>query len=897
MKKYLLIPLLLVVIVATAMSAQEYDERLDMNRDGKLTIADITALVNYIMSKDSSDDERYDANQDGKVSIADVKTLVNHILDKDSGNGKPAKLTIHFADGTSRDIQLSTTPRITFDGDNIVLTTPEDEYSYNAQDVLLFTYSGEPLAYSPSASPQNIGEAFYVYRNDGGFNAFFREEVDSMAYSRYDADSALHANIVTQEVYTQDSIYQIPLAAIDSVSFVTPETVYKPGVIQLEGEILNYITACDSLTISFLLDTPSWLLPCVGDKLVTDKVSDLFPIGFAGQVTEIRAEDGKLKVICTKVDLEDIYEYYYYVSSNEVSDVSYVKAMAGERDVVREWEKSKTLGPFTYTLTDIATPQIYPDPMGDLYFQYANHQSVTVTPTFRVKCVRIISPEMGTIVSLDVTEEDEVNEDFSMSGSIGWSHDFSLFPIPVKIELGIPFLQMYFDLGAFLSAKGSVSIDQHFWQTYRTSFHCEVGSRSYFIPRMSLNSTRVESGHEGNVMLNGTFAGGLYCGLGIEFIDKSLIGIGIREQGGIEIEGGAMLYRKDAEEALHSTNLYKSLLEDRITVKGFVEASIPAKFLWLGWENVVARNDRMIAEGALVPTFADTKLERDPEDASVLYAESKATGMTLPVDLGFKLFEQESTKEGGGGLTAYGYTGPRADLYSSFYNMPTDKKYEVYPTVKLLGLEMLAEPKAEEHDGYCPDDNHPHAIDLGLPSGTKWCCCNVGASKPEDYGGYYAWGETSEKSVYNEVTYSYFNGQDTNGDGWINKNFSVVNIGSDIAGTSYDVAHVRMGAPWRMPSTEQQQELIDNCSRQWTTQNGVNGILVTGPSGGQVFLPAAGYRWCDDLRGAGSAGVCWSSSLHPDYDFDAYRMNFFSGGWYWNYYDRYLGLSVRAVCP
>ncbi len=185
----------------------------------------------------------------------------------------------------------------------------------------------------------------------------------------------------------------------------------------------------------------------------------------------------------------------------------------------------------------------------------------------------------------------------------------------------------------------------------------------------------------------------------------------------------------------------------------------------------------------------------------------------------------------------------------------------------------------------CPDDNHPHAIDLGLPSGTKWACCNVGASTPEDYGGYYAWGETSEKSVYKYSTNANYNSNT----GW-------VNIGSDIAGTSYDAATVNMGAPWRMPSFEQTEELIGNCSHQWTQLNGVNGILVTGPSGGQVFLPAAGFRWLYDLFDAGT-GYYWSSSLYPLRDDIAYRLYFLSD--YWNCYsqDRDHGLPVRAVCP
>ena len=189
----------------------------------------------------------------------------------------------------------------------------------------------------------------------------------------------------------------------------------------------------------------------------------------------------------------------------------------------------------------------------------------------------------------------------------------------------------------------------------------------------------------------------------------------------------------------------------------------------------------------------------------------------------------------------------------------------------------------------CPDNNHPHAIDLGLPSGTKWCCCNVGTSTPDRYGGYYAWGETSEKSVYNVYnwdTYAYYN-----------SNTGIINIGSDIAGTSYDAATVNMGAPWRMPSLAQIKELKNSCSHQWTQQNGVKGILVTGRNGGQIFLPAAGFRWGDELGCPGCNGGYWSSSLYPGYNSSAYCILFNSDIWGWNNYYRYYVQSVRAVCP
>ena len=183
----------------------------------------------------------------------------------------------------------------------------------------------------------------------------------------------------------------------------------------------------------------------------------------------------------------------------------------------------------------------------------------------------------------------------------------------------------------------------------------------------------------------------------------------------------------------------------------------------------------------------------------------------------------------------------------------------------------------------CPDGNHPHIIDLGLPSGTKWACCNVGASKPEDYGSYYAWGETKTKEVYTGDTYQYY------------QNGSYVNIGSDIAGTEYDAATANWKAPWRMPTREQCQELIDNCTSEWTTQNDVNGRKFTGPSGGTIFLPAAGYRWGSGLDDAGSYGDYWSSTLLESLPGRVWGLDFNSGGVYTYTYYRYFGHTVRPV--
>ncbi len=184
----------------------------------------------------------------------------------------------------------------------------------------------------------------------------------------------------------------------------------------------------------------------------------------------------------------------------------------------------------------------------------------------------------------------------------------------------------------------------------------------------------------------------------------------------------------------------------------------------------------------------------------------------------------------------------------------------------------------------CPDENHPHLIDLGLPSGTKWACCNVGADKPEAYGGYYAWGETEEKEVYNESSYKYY------------QNGSYVNIGSDISGTEYDVAHVKWAGKWCMPTLDDIKELLDNCTTEWTTLNGVNVQKLTSKiNGNSIFLPAAGFRWYGGLSATGKYCHYWSSTQHPYDPSGACRLDFSSGYVGWDGGSRDVGQSVRPV--
>ncbi|MCI7430245.1 MAG: fibrobacter succinogenes major paralogous domain-containing protein [Bacteroidales bacterium] len=193
-------------------------------------------------------------------------------------------------------------------------------------------------------------------------------------------------------------------------------------------------------------------------------------------------------------------------------------------------------------------------------------------------------------------------------------------------------------------------------------------------------------------------------------------------------------------------------------------------------------------------------------------------------------------------------------------------------------------------------------VDLGLPSGLKWATCNVGATKPEGYGYYYAWGETTPKDYYDWSTYKYgfydeLTKYCTNSNyGKYGKDGFIDN--KTVLDPEDDAATVLWGGKWRMPTDEEWTELRENCAWKWTDDyngTGVAGRIVTGLNGNSIFLPAAGFRDDDVLGDAGYYGEYWSSSLCTDYAYEAWSVDVESKYVSRNYDSRYNDKSVRPV--
>ena len=201
------------------------------------------------------------------------------------------------------------------------------------------------------------------------------------------------------------------------------------------------------------------------------------------------------------------------------------------------------------------------------------------------------------------------------------------------------------------------------------------------------------------------------------------------------------------------------------------------------------------------------------------------------------------------------------------------KKILLLMTIALPFVFISSCSDDKDKDEPVTPDNHEY-VDLGLPSGTLWATCNVGADSPEDMGDYFAWGETAPKEVYDMANYKWY---DSAGDKLTkyctDDKYGTVDYRTELLPED-DAAYVNWGPSWRMPTLDQQQELIDRCTWQWVEKNGVYGRLVTGPNGNTLFFPAADYRGDSTLNNVRSSGAYWSRTLDSGYPSGLYFLNF-----------------------
>jgi len=851
--------------------------------------------------------------------------------------------------------------------------------------------------FAMTTTAQTVGEAFYIYRNDGGFNAFFRESVSFINYSCYDLDSVLHDDYVTQVVHTWDSIYRIPLEVIDSVAFVTPKPEYADGVVELSGDLFSYVTAVDGLCLTLSPSTPKKLLPKVGDKIATMELTEMFPDGFLGKVTDISQDGSGITVCCESIFLTEAVKrfyaairatnedsYYYAPKRRAEGDESEQESGPTSERFIRHIDLPSFAGDFDLSAL-IREKDVY-EYSGKAKVDYQLYPNVIVDATIALdeeRGLHHLNARVGSSISgaIEMEIAGEIKND--IAGRRLKKFIDKDFPLPYGLFI-------YLSSGFVFEYSGECAIGA---TLYPYNVHTlditgdlySLGNFRVFVP--GDNAVR-ENVRQGCGMDWDYFAGriegkaGVYGRVGFGWGSHQLAWVGGEVEAGVKATAELELDMATLREADRSTVLYETINElckaDVVPYVGwsFVASAAADHFQFKHGRDYEWEEAR-IFQGRLLPSFDDPQLKMFTPCSGT--ASARVTNDCLiPFSIGFTAFDADDEKIDTQYHTSRYWNRFRTSPYNvNFKGIDASKirkVYKVYPTIKILGYDMLATPyivedkvetlgldfeatgetnrfkkailrgkvkdyKKEDNEylffmfgedpqfnhtqsvfvedtdidndgtfklsrcdlggnyytacyqdslgirhcgevktlGLCPDGNHPHLIDLGLPSGTKWACCDVGTTYPDNiWGGTFAWGETENKGVNETGTYKY-----------MYKVGEYVNIGSEISGTSYDAAKAKWGESYRMPTAEEWKELINNCSVICVPKDHTSGysILFTGPNGNRIIIPHFGsshYGW-------------WSGTHSPNDSFRAYVYGYDGYSYGLTLVDRSAPFRVRPV--
>lgn len=668
----------------------------------------------------------------------------------------------------------------------------------------------------------------YIYRNEGIINTFITEEIDSITYSRYDADSIMRQDYCTADIYACDSVYRIPLSSIDSISFVTPTTILKPDVFSIDQELLPWVTGRDRLKLYLSVNTPGNILPKKGEIIVSLGKEDT-PLKnvFLGEVSDIRSENGQLLIECEPCYLEDAFIRLYSSSDGLITDDTKADSR-GSAYISTGW---KVWDPNEVKI-NLLSPTI-PLPAASVAYEVKDNLAVSmdvpeisfsIKPKIKYHASLTFDSHYGTSVSLSVIGEYLFQERFALSGNVELSNDIALIEpfVPFACGLGDIFLEV----GIYNRASLGIVIDKSWNQHYGSVFHWDWSSN--FGPGLkSINDFKcLNNSSEGNFAINGNLGTGFYCKVGAKFIPTKNLDIAevdLRYEAGIGAEGSFLPFKSDAEDAKTSPRFYNKLRNEKIMTylesSAKVEASL---FKWgVSTPDIPFLTGRApLSEISIVPKFSNTRLSKN--SGNTVFAQADVKGVVGSNDLGFALSTDGEFAENDYVYTHNTYRGPNTTLSHIFHNKSPESNYTAFPLIKWMGIEMIA-----NKDESCTDDFHPHNVDLGLPSGIKWCCVNVGASDPTDAGEYY-------------------------------KGFSGKDIATEIMGKGYST-----------PTLKQFEELCDNTVQIRSTVNGVEGFIFRATNGNSIFLPAVAQLWWDGeesswvINNEGS-GAYWTKTVSDE---------------------------------
>ena len=579
-------------------------------------------------------------------------------------------------------------------------------------------------------SAQQTQDALYIFRNDGEFNAFFFGDIDRIEYSKVDTLGVEQADYVVQEVWALDTVYRIPISAIDSIAFVTPEKIIKPDVFCPDKSIANYIVASDTINwIRLASNTPTAMIPKVGDKLLIEEKSTYIPRGFVGLVTSVNNGSNGYTVMTGDLEITDVYERLVVKAAGATPLQSGQARRRGLLDgTVMNYTSEEPIEFPTMTgsvsiqgsrvLHDKNDVSITADGTGSLSYNFE--------PRIQYRGFLFVDAEYGLKYTQDITFDNKSSWDLTFTGSLTGNVDIPLKGIDKDFEV----LALGVNCGLFVNAQITGLTAGASWQSHYIGrdylnniikdISSALNSEDEIIPTHKQNITFSEDSLSYTVSSQGkyTFSAGVYAKAEVSFIlpfkKKVKTKVGVRLEAGGHLTFEAPLWTPEAAYDLLSTTSVYQLInkENNISASAYGKFSAYAQFNNKVWSvNPEATLGSANIFG-VVPNITSIEVAQDKEEPIRPYRfmfSSSTTNRKVPtlIPVGFAVFDANQKLEKDS-IQAYYWVGLKKDnwnwrdltnAYKGVMNIDPgkgkEKTYIAYPMVEYLGYKILADKKKE----------------------------------------------------------------------------------------------------------------------------------------------------------------------------------------------------------
>lgn len=539
----------------------------------------------------------------------------------------------------------------------------------------------------------NAQEAFYIYRNDGQFNAFFHEEVDSIVYSNIDLDSLLHDEYVVQEVYTEDSIYRIPLVAIDSVGFVKPKTRFQPGVRRIEELCEQYLNGAEGMTLTFKGNMPSGVRPKRGEILAfLDYGNPILENGFIGRVGKMETIGDNLVVTCDSVNsIKEIFSQFIAVEEIAADN-------GGGHRVRRSSEKLHEVTLFKID-SDINLFEFSKE-IGDLDLSFSGNFHVGDECNLKME-YKI--DEKDEYVKATFTNTFDFGLNFELKGEIGTSKENLSHPLAkVYFPADFPVFECSCSWGTFFRASLSCALSGGI--SGESSFGCSIEYHNGKYTGTTFGNKNKPT-YEVNFDANLSIEGEMHLGPMFETYLGTVKWLGAYAGFALDIYAGPKLsasINADLTQIASQTKVYNMLkdsnigltivavdIEGKVKEKGLFDKETTDLYTFLQVPLSFLKYDFY-----LFPEFSDLLLETDKKNHLIGIKTEVSRDVIYPQVLGFGLFDEENKLKGKWYRTDKKYYMNYNTLEGEIANIGLGK-YTVRPLIQLWDYDIPASPSEE----------------------------------------------------------------------------------------------------------------------------------------------------------------------------------------------------------